>query len=170
MAENTAVYEGLFILDANKFARERDNLAREVEALVEAVDGELLVSRLWEERRLAYVGITRARERLYLLNAWSRSLWGGLNYNPASRFLAEIPNELVHQADQRKKAGKSRSAGATHDPTVFKVGQEVEHSRWGRGTIVEIARSNFGLEATVHFPAVGEKRLDLSMAPLKPIG
>ena len=54
MAENTAVYEGLFILDANKFARERDNLAREVEALVEAVDGELLVSRLWEERRLAY--------------------------------------------------------------------------------------------------------------------
>jgi small subunit ribosomal protein S6 len=54
MAENTAVYEGLFILDANKFARERDNLAREVEGLVEAVDGELLVSRLWEERRLAY--------------------------------------------------------------------------------------------------------------------
>jgi small subunit ribosomal protein S6 len=54
MAENSAVYEGLFILDANKFARERDNLAREVEALVEAVDGELLVSRLWEERRLAY--------------------------------------------------------------------------------------------------------------------
>ena len=125
---------------------------------------------LEEERRLCYVGITRARERLYLLNAWSRSLWGGLNYNPASRFLAEIPNELVHQADQRKKAGKSRSAGATHDPTVFKVGQEVEHSRWGRGTIVEIARSNFGLEATVHFPDVGEKRLDLSMAPLKPIG
>ena len=54
MADNTAVYEGLFILDANKFARDRDNLAREVEGLVEAVDGELLVSRLWEERRLAY--------------------------------------------------------------------------------------------------------------------
>ncbi|HEX6961390.1 MAG TPA: 30S ribosomal protein S6 [Lacipirellula sp.] len=54
MAENTAVYEGLFILDANKFARDRDSLPREVEGLVEAVDGELLVSRLWEERRLAY--------------------------------------------------------------------------------------------------------------------
>jgi small subunit ribosomal protein S6 len=54
LAENTAVYEGLFILDANKFARDRDSLAREVEGLVEAVDGELLVSRLWEERRLAY--------------------------------------------------------------------------------------------------------------------
>jgi small subunit ribosomal protein S6 len=54
LADNTAVYEGLFILDANKFARERDNLAREVEGLVEAVEGEILVSRLWEERRLAY--------------------------------------------------------------------------------------------------------------------
>jgi small subunit ribosomal protein S6 len=54
LADNTAVYEGLFILDANKFARDRDSLAREVEGLVEAVDGELLVSRLWEERRLAY--------------------------------------------------------------------------------------------------------------------
>ena len=123
---------------------------------------------LEEERRLCYVGITRARERLYLLNAWSRSLWGGLNYNPASRFLAEIPNELVHQADQQAKEGKARGTGATHDPSVFKVGQEVDHDRWGRGTIIEIARSNFGLEATVHFPDVGEKRLDLSMAPLKP--
>ena len=54
MAENTAVYEGLFILDSNKFARDRDNLAREIEGLVEAADGELLVSRLWEERRLAF--------------------------------------------------------------------------------------------------------------------
>ncbi len=54
MADNTAVYEGLFILDSNKFARDRDSLSREVEGLVEAVEGELLVSRLWEERRLAF--------------------------------------------------------------------------------------------------------------------
>jgi len=54
LAENTAVYEGLFILDANKFARDRDSLARELEGLVDAVDGEIMVSRLWEERRLAY--------------------------------------------------------------------------------------------------------------------
>jgi DNA helicase-2/ATP-dependent DNA helicase PcrA len=77
---------------------------------------------------------------------------------------------LVHQADQQATAGKTRGTGATHDPTVFKVGQEVEHDRWGRGTIVEIARSNFGLEATVNFPDAGEKRLDLSLAPLKPAG
>jgi DNA helicase II / ATP-dependent DNA helicase PcrA len=126
---------------------------------------------LEEERRLCYVGITRARERLYLLNAWSRSLWGGLNYNPASRFLAEIPNELIHQAEQQKASGgRSRDPVVPRaDPSVFKVGQEVEHDRWGRGTILELARSNFGLEATVHFEDGRERRLDLSLAPLKPV-
>jgi len=54
LADNTAVYEGLFIFDSNKFAREREGLAKEVEAMVEAIDGEVLVSRLWEERRLAF--------------------------------------------------------------------------------------------------------------------
>ena len=122
---------------------------------------------LEEERRLCYVGITRARERLYLLNAWSRSLWGGVNYNPPSRFLAEIPGELIAMTE-RKSARKGDVT--ERDPSVFKVGQEVEHERWGRGMILEIARSGVGgLEATVNFPdAGGEKRLDLSLAPLKP--
>jgi DNA helicase-2/ATP-dependent DNA helicase PcrA len=122
---------------------------------------------LEEERRLCYVGITRARERLYLLNAWSRSLWGGLNYNPASRFLNEIPGELIALSDKRAPRGRPNTV---KDPSVFKVGQEVEHTKWGRGTILEIARSGIGgIEATVHFPgAGGDKRLDLSLAPLKP--
>ncbi|MDQ3962382.1 MAG: UvrD-helicase domain-containing protein [Actinomycetota bacterium] len=123
---------------------------------------------LEEERRLCYVGITRARERLYLLNAWSRSLWGGVNYNPESRFLKEIPNELISLAGEKKGASSPGRSIATHDPGIYKVGQEVEHDRWGRGTIVEIARSSVGLEATIYFPEVGEKRLDLSLAPLKP--
>jgi small subunit ribosomal protein S6 len=54
LADNTGVYEGLFIFDSNRFARDRDALAREVEGYVEAAGGELLASRLWEERRLAY--------------------------------------------------------------------------------------------------------------------
>ena len=54
MAENTAVYEGLYIFDANKFARDRAALAKQVEQLVEQSGGEVLVSRLWEERRMAY--------------------------------------------------------------------------------------------------------------------
>lgn len=129
---------------------------------------------LEEERRLCYVGITRARERLYLVNAWSRSLWGGLNYNPPSRFLKEIPEELVRMVGGRKGASSPERRGRTgarpeNDPGVFRVGQEVEHSRWGRGTILEIARTPSGAEATVNFPtAGGEKRLDLTIAPLKP--
>src|ERR671919_88272 len=121
---------------------------------------------LEEERRLCYVGITRARRRLYLLNAWSRSLWGGVNYNPQSRFIAEIPGELIAQAERQRS---SSTGGGGRDPSIFSVGQEVEHDRWGRGVIVEIARSHAGLEATVHFPNLGaDKRLDLSLAPLKP--
>jgi DNA helicase II / ATP-dependent DNA helicase PcrA len=126
---------------------------------------------LEEERRLCYVGITRAKERLYLLHAWSRSLWGGLNYNPASRFLGEIPEELVHIPGERRTSSVNGPGGRKGiDPASFQVGQEVEHSRWGRGVITDIARSAVGFEATVNFPeAGGEKRLDLTLAPLKPV-
>ena len=135
-----------------------------------------------EERRLCYVGITRAMERLYLVNAWSRSLWGSLNYNPPSRFLNEIPEELVKMSGERKPgpSGPIRSQGIRtqpaasrpqNDPGEFKIGQEVEHSKWGRGTILQISRSAVGVEATINFPnAGGEKRLDLSLAPLKKVG
>jgi len=54
LADNTATYEGLFIFDANRFARDRDALAKQVEQLVEQAGGDVLVSRLWEERRMAY--------------------------------------------------------------------------------------------------------------------
>jgi small subunit ribosomal protein S6 len=54
LTDNTAVYEGLFILDSNRFARDHEAVSREAENLVESVGGEILVSRLWEERRLAY--------------------------------------------------------------------------------------------------------------------
>jgi DNA helicase-2/ATP-dependent DNA helicase PcrA len=125
---------------------------------------------LEEERRLCYVGITRARQRLYLLNSWTRSLWGQVGHNPASRFLAEIPAELVNQAEKERISSLSGfKLGAKSNADQFKVGQEVEHPRWGRGMIVEMARSSIGLEATVHFPSVGDKRLDLTLAPLKPV-
>jgi DNA helicase-2/ATP-dependent DNA helicase PcrA len=129
---------------------------------------------LEEERRLCYVGITRAKERLYLLHAWSRSLWGQASYNAASRFLAEIPEELVHMVGERRETparAQRRRSVPIEDPASFRVGQEVEHTRWGRGVILDIERSSVGLEATVNFPgAGGEKRLDLSLAPLKPAG
>jgi len=63
---------------------------------------------LEEERRLAYVGITRARERLYLTHAWSRTLYGQTQYNPPSRFIGELPEQLL---DQRESEGDRRSRG-----------------------------------------------------------
>ena len=70
---------------------------------------------LEEERRLAYVGITRARERLYLTHAWSRTLFGSTQYNPPSRFLDEIPAELRRRAIEGQPAavpaGSRRRAG-----------------------------------------------------------
>ena len=124
---------------------------------------------LEEERRLCYVGITRARRRLYLLNAWTRSLWGNVSYNPPSRFLSEIPTELVAVTKERKEPSRRVSGGPQVDPSSFRVGQEVEHSKWGRGIILEIARSGIGgLEATINFSQAGQKHLDLSLAPLKP--
>ena len=68
---------------------------------------------LEEERRLCYVGITRAEERLYLCHAWSRMLFGATDYYPPSRFLAEIPEELVHGRGRRaRQRGAARASVA----------------------------------------------------------
>ena len=64
---------------------------------------------LEEERRLAYVGITRARERLYLSHAWSRTLFGSTQYNPPSRFLDEIPQRLVEAIEGNRRTSRSGS-------------------------------------------------------------
>jgi DNA helicase II / ATP-dependent DNA helicase PcrA len=68
---------------------------------------------LEEERRLAYVGITRARERLYLTNAWSRTLFGSTSYNLPSRFLKEVPDELVTVVGGEGRVGSARSGAST---------------------------------------------------------
>jgi DNA helicase-2/ATP-dependent DNA helicase PcrA len=74
-------------------------------------------AQLEEERRLAYVGITRARRRLYLSHAWSRSLFGGTQYNPPSRFLDEIPAALVTDVEGHRRASRSgRGYGGGYGP------------------------------------------------------
>ena len=73
-----------------------------------------------EERRLAYVGITRAQERLHLTNAWSRQLFGTTNYNPPSRFLDEIPAQLVEVVGGRKGSGPSRSSYRRDEPPPYR--------------------------------------------------
>ncbi|HVL33022.1 MAG TPA: 3'-5' exonuclease, partial [Actinomycetota bacterium] len=125
---------------------------------------------LEEERRLCYVGITRARERLYLTHAWCRTLWGGTNYNPPSRFLHEIPDELVEKvgADEQEKPSTSPS-GKILAPVQVAVGDDVFHDRFGKGVVVAVSGSGMNAEATVHFAEEGAKRLLLGYAPLKKI-
>ena len=73
---------------------------------------------LEEERRLCYVGITRARERLYLTHAWSRMLFGATDYYPPSRFLAEIPEELVHALGEERASSRRGGADRHRDAVV----------------------------------------------------
>ncbi|MBV9254575.1 MAG: ATP-binding domain-containing protein, partial [Actinobacteria bacterium] len=139
---------------------------------------------LEEERRLAYVGITRARDRLYLTNAWCRTLWGSTQYNPESRFLKEIPEQLTRMVEGGRGRNKGRSVDDRVDAAMrrgtsspartkgaeqlgLRAGDDVVHGKWGEGVILEINGTGDKAEAIVRFPSVGEKVLLLAWAPLK---
>ncbi len=124
---------------------------------------------LEEERRLCYVGITRAEERLFLTRAWSRNLWGQSQYNGPSRFLGEIPDHLKDGV-KRKTTPTRTAAGrpeATGSGVEVAAGDRVRHSAWGEGTVVQVVGSGDGAEAVVAFDDKGEKRLLLAWAPLE---
>ena len=127
---------------------------------------------LEEERRLAYVGITRAQDRLYLTSAWNRMLFGGSNYNPPSRFLKEVPETLMTKAPKRKQskpADRAAASGprATVSPSEVGPGDRVRHDKWGLGTVREIVGEGDRAEAEVMFDTKGKKRLLLAWAPLE---
>lgn len=122
-----------------------------------------------EERRLAYVGITRAQDRLFLTSAWSRTLWGSTNYNPTSRFLKEIPSHLLEASGKRsRKASTERWSGPSHtvDAGEIGVGDRVRHDKWGMGTVREVVGSGDKAQAVVNFDSEGKKTLLLAWAPL----
>ena len=130
---------------------------------------------LEEERRLAYVGLTRAQERLYLTRAEYRSAWGAPNYNPASRFLDEIPESLIEWR-QRTFAAKPkfvsapppRATGKKTTTTIsLNIGDRVAHDTFGLGTVVKISGEGDRTEATINFGQLGEKRLLLRYAPVE---
>jgi DNA helicase-2/ATP-dependent DNA helicase PcrA len=145
---------------------------------------------LEEERRLCYVGITRARQRLYLSHAWSRSLFGSTQYNPPSRFLKEIPEQLTEMVEGSRNRGRSSTPGswgrdrivdiASRPPSAtrpvrstgaerlgIRVGDDVVHAKFGEGVVLEMIGAGDSAEVIVRFPSVGEKRLLLSWSPLK---
>ena len=125
---------------------------------------------LEEERRLCYVGITRAMERLYLTRAWSRNLWGSNNYNPPSRFLGEIPPGLTEKATRAQRNRKLEAAKPTPLPAtavVVTVGDRVRHAHWGSGVVQDVVGDGERAEAWVAFDGQGVKRLLLAWAPLE---
>ena len=124
---------------------------------------------LEEERRLAYVGLTRAEQRLYLTSAWSRMLFGATSYNPPSRFLKEIPEGLIESAAKRVRDPQKESISGprtTVSGSEIKVGDRVRHDKWGIGLVSQVIGEGDRAEADVHFEHEGSKRLLLAWAPL----
>jgi DNA helicase-2/ATP-dependent DNA helicase PcrA len=134
-----------------------------------------------EERRLAYVGLTRAEKRLYISRAEYRLTFGTPKYNPGSRFLDEIPTTLIEWKNETRSSSSSgssglrrrtpttpppRATGKTSSAMVLEVGQRVSHDTFGLGTVVALAGEGDKSEATINFGQYGEKRLLLRYAPV----
>ena len=134
---------------------------------------------LEEERRLAYVGITRAQQRLYLSRATVRSAWGAPQANPASRFLEEIPDSWStgggssrrssQHAGDRRGGGAPAACGrrATGSVIHLEPGDRVTHDTFGLGTVVAVEGVGERAVASVDFGAGGVKRLLLRYAPVE---
>ena len=130
-----------------------------------------------EERRLAYVGVTRARKRLYLSRSEYRSSWGSPTYNPPSRFLAEIPEgviswnastSLAPRAATRTFGPPPRATGKKAEVTiVLEVGDRVSHDTFGLGKVLAVSGADDKAQATIDFGSSGEKRLLLRYAPVE---
>lgn len=147
-----------------------------------------------EERRLAYVGITRAEQILHLSHAKMRTLYGKTNFNPVSRFVHEIPQELFEGIEVEEKATISSIARqpiqqqnpfqaqvANKSPVkrqaqkkttggekeAWQVGDKADHKKWGVGTVVKVSGSGESMELDIAFPApTGIKRLLARFAPI----
>ena len=130
--------------------------------------------RMEEERRLCYVGITRAREQLIVTSAEVRRLYGNDNYNVLSRFIKEIPSQLIEEI--RPKAQISRPVFAPSSPgrqqvqqdTGLSVGQRVSHTKFGMGIIINIEGQAAQARVQVNFENAGSKWLMLTYANLQP--
>ncbi|MFQ5857170.1 MAG: UvrD-helicase domain-containing protein [Anaerolineae bacterium] len=133
-----------------------------------------------EERRLCYVGITRAKERLYLLHTFRRNLWGRTEVSDPSRFLKDIPSHLIK--GKSAQAGRGEASGtngllAWQDPTPlasplqhepeFRAGDRVRHHTFGEGVVVESRLSHGDEEVEIAFVGQGVKKLLASLAKLE---
>jgi len=131
-----------------------------------------------EERRLMYVAITRARRRLYVSHAQTRMLHGQTRYNIPSRFVSEIPGELVEWLSPPRRRGidldtsewgRSIVAPRMSAPvSPWRVGQSVKHSKFGLGVIIDAEGRGDDARVQVNFRDAGVKWLALEYAKLEP--
>jgi DNA helicase-2/ATP-dependent DNA helicase PcrA len=128
-------------------------------------------SELEEERRLCYVGMTRAKKRLYLTSAEERLIFGENWYNGPSRFIAEIPANLV-KADMAAKDDDKIDIGEVPEDFEFNfnVGDTINHPKFGTGEITGISGKGSELMIQVDFISSGEKLLMAKYAPLTKAG
>ncbi|UNK58951.1 DNA helicase II [Pseudoxanthomonas daejeonensis] len=130
--------------------------------------------RLEEERRLAYVGITRARQKLVLTYAESRRIHGMDMYGMPSRFLREIPGHLLNEVRPRVQvarpmAAPPRAAHPVLETPSLRLGQGVAHASFGRGVVTDYEGSGAHARVQVNFDDAGSKWLVLAFANLKPL-
>ena len=131
---------------------------------------------LAEERRLCYVGMTRAMERLYLTHAETRTIYGIDSFSPVSRFIKEIPEELIYEirvaseTEVKDKVFEPRIVGGTeHKVGGFSLGDRVEHKSFGEGVILNYEGEGSNARVEVNFDNGGTKWLVLSFANLEKI-
>ncbi|MGC9333873.1 MAG: 3'-5' exonuclease, partial [Anaerolineae bacterium] len=148
-----------------------------------------------EERRLCYVGVTRAKERLYLLRTFRRTLYGESEVREPSRFLSDVPVVLVAGRPDKTAVrqqglgpGRFRAGGRgqgvpfspaqvqprperqqTRENARFQTGDQVEHKVFGQGVVIESQPTGGDEQVTVAFAGVGLKRLMASMAPMEKV-
>jgi DNA helicase II / ATP-dependent DNA helicase PcrA len=135
---------------------------------------------LEEERRLMYVAVTRARQRLYLSHAQSRMLHGQVRYGIPSRFLDEIPEQLLKRLNSKPAYRPSglpafisntehTNAQRKSDSYPFKIGQSVRHAKFGEGVVVSYEGNADNLEIKINFGREGLKKLAMEYARLEKI-
>jgi len=123
---------------------------------------------LEEERRLCYVGLTRAKRELYMTHARTRLLYGGRDWNLPSRFLEEIPAELTDREEETAAAAPSPGAPAPQPGASFALGDDVVHANFGEGVVIGVEPGGM---VVVRFAGDGsERKLMADYAPLKKAG
>jgi DNA helicase-2/ATP-dependent DNA helicase PcrA len=126
--------------------------------------------RLEEERRLAYVGMTRAMRHLFLTYAERRRLHGNESVAPPSRFLAEIPPELIDEVRLRGTVTRPLAVASRSQPDApFRLGQPVVHAKFGDGVVLGLEGDGANARVQVNFRDVGAKWLMLAYAKLQPL-